>query len=195
MKDWVAERSVFLKEWIRAPLVTASIVPSSKTLARAMARGVRPELGPVIELGPGTGVITRHLLEAGVPEDQLILVEVNHYFANQLRKKFPKARVIHDSAENLGGIKFDQTPAFAVSGIPLMSIPNPKVAEILKSVFSCLTPDGVFIQFTYAPRCPVNKKLQKRLGLQGDIFEMVLRNIPPAGVYHISRVNDLRSKR
>ena len=93
----------------------------------------------------------------------------------------------------LDGISvFDQTPAFAVSGIPLMSIPNATVAEILKSVFSCLTADGVFIQFTYAPRCPVNKTLQKRLGLRGNIFEMVLKNIPPASVYHITRAHNSR---
>jgi len=181
----VAERSGFFKEWVRAPLVTASIVPSSRFLSRAMARGVNPDTKCVIELGPGTGVITRCLLDHGVAEESLVLVEINHFFANQLRKKFPRARVIHGSAERLQDLHFEHLPEAAVSGIPFMSMTNARVRAILESVFSCMAPGGKYIQFTYAPRCPVNRELRGQLKLDHELFELVLRNIPPASVYHI----------
>ncbi len=189
MKDWVAERSDFIKEWMRAPLVTASIVPSSYNLARAMARSVDVSMAPVLELGPGTGVITRQLLNYGIPEQDLILVEVNHFFANQLRRKFPLARVIHACAEDLVDVEFDELPGAAVSGIPFMSMPNNKVSSILQSVFSRLRPQGRFVQFTYAPRCPVNRDVRGRLGLEAKLSELVWRNVPPASVYHISKMS------
>lgn len=187
MKEWALERSGFLKEWIRAPLVTASIIPSSRALARAMARGVDPDRGPVVELGPGTGVITRGLVARGVSEEQLVLVEINSHFADRLRQRFPRARVIHGSAERLSDLHFDTPPLTAVSGIPLMSMPNDRVAAILDSAFRRMSPRGVFIQFTYAPRCPVNREVRRRLGLEAKLFEKVTRNVPPARVYHLWR--------
>ncbi|HYF53350.1 MAG TPA: hypothetical protein VEA41_03745, partial [Salinarimonas sp.] len=65
----------FLKAWLRQPLQVAAVAPSSRALAGLMTRGIGPCTGPVVELGPGTGSFTRALLERGVAEADLVLVE------------------------------------------------------------------------------------------------------------------------
>ena len=55
----------FIRSWIEKPLSTGAVMPSSKALARTMARYVDPKAsGPVIELGPGTGPVTEALVAA-----------------------------------------------------------------------------------------------------------------------------------
>lgn len=156
-------------------------------LAEGMVRSVIHDKLPVLELGSGSGAITRCLLRHGIAEEQLVLVECNSYFATQLRHRFPQARVFEDVAQNLEPTMFDQLPGVVVSSLPLMSMPNDRVEEILRSVFSLLRPGGRMIQFTYAPRCPVNRVLRNRLGLVSTLQEVVWRNVPPAGIYELRR--------
>ena len=86
--------SLFLREFLRAPLRTGAQQPSSRALAAAMAAEIDPAAdGPVVELGPGTGVVTRALLDRGIPEDRLILIELNPSFADHVRRMFPQATV------------------------------------------------------------------------------------------------------
>lgn len=190
MKKRVAERSDFFRQWVRAPLVTASIVPSSRMLAAGMARGVDPTMAPVVELGPGSGVITRHLLARGIAESDLVLVECNAFFAEQLGRRFPLARVVQGFAERLAQVSFETAPGVVVSSLPLMSMPNPRVEAIVRAAFSVLRPGGCMIQFTYAPRCPVNRSIRERLGIATSLQEAVWRNVPPAGIYRLRRLCD-----
>ena len=86
-------------QWAVKPRSVGAIAPSGRQLARAMAAQVDPALpGSVVELGPGTGVITRALIERGIAEERLILIEFNRDFAVLLRKRFPKARVLEGDA-------------------------------------------------------------------------------------------------
>ena len=65
----------FIRSWIEKPLSTGAVMPSSKILARAMARCVDPQAqGPIIELGPGTGPVTAALVRHGIDPARLILV-------------------------------------------------------------------------------------------------------------------------
>src|SRR5262245_30992700 len=71
----------FIKSWIEKPLSMGAIMASSRMLGRAMARCVDLDIpGPVIELGPGTGVVTQALVEHGVDPERLVLVEFNPSF-------------------------------------------------------------------------------------------------------------------
>ena len=85
------DEAKFLAGWFRKPLVTGSIFPSSRALCAAMARPVPDaalEPGQVVlELGPGTGVVTRALMERGVPEANLVLVEYSRDFCTLLRAR------------------------------------------------------------------------------------------------------------
>jgi hypothetical protein len=85
----------FIGSWIKKPLAVGSVTPSSKPLARAMAQYVDVHGdGPVIELGPGTGPITEALIEHGVKQSRLVLVEFNPTFCQLLRQRFPEATVV-----------------------------------------------------------------------------------------------------
>src|SRR6202034_3222333 len=85
----------FLKMWIESPRLTGAVSPSGRFLARAMARAVGPiDDGMVIELGPGTGPVTKALIEEGVPREQLVLVEYEAAFCRLLGERFPGVRVL-----------------------------------------------------------------------------------------------------
>ena len=78
----------FLRSWIEKPLHMGAVMPSSKVLARAVARNVDiNSTAPVIELGPGTGAITDALVKHGVAEKRLVLVEYDPGFCALMRER------------------------------------------------------------------------------------------------------------
>ena len=179
----------FLRAWLAAPLRVAAIAPSGPGLARAMTAAIGPETGPVIEFGPGTGVFTQAILDAGVPADQLIMVEAGAAFARLLRDRFPQVRLVEGSAGDLADADlFGPGAAGAVvSGLPILSMPRPVVRAILATAFSELRPGGAMFQFTYGPRCPIADTILDEMGLTGTRTATVLANAPPASVYRIER--------
>jgi phosphatidylethanolamine/phosphatidyl-N-methylethanolamine N-methyltransferase len=178
----------FFRHWLSDPLRIGAVAPSSRTLAALITAEIAPEIAPVIELGPGSGAFTRALLDRGVPERRLALIEQNPVFAFTLRKQFPVARVLCVDAAALGSIDvFSGEGAGAVvSGLPLLLMPPDKVGAILESAFARLRPDGAFYQFTYASRSPVPRPILDRLGLTATRIGATLVNIPPATVYRIA---------
>src|SRR6266513_5468153 len=85
----------FLRSWIEKPLHMGAVMPSSRVLARTMAQYVDVESkGPVVELGPGTGAITNALIEHGVDQKRLVLVEYNSGFYTLLRERYPHPRIV-----------------------------------------------------------------------------------------------------
>ncbi|MGR9140289.1 class I SAM-dependent methyltransferase (plasmid) [Rhizobium leguminosarum] len=88
------DRRRFLLAWLRAPLRIASITPSAPRLAGLMTKEISALTGPVLELGPGTGVFTSALLERGIAERDLTLIEYERDFATLLQDRFPDARVL-----------------------------------------------------------------------------------------------------
>ena len=89
----------FIRHWIDKPLSMGAVTPSGKMLARAMARCVDPDTsGPVIELGSGTGAVTKALVARGVDPSRLVLVEFNPSFCRLLRTRYPEATVIQGDA-------------------------------------------------------------------------------------------------
>ena len=89
----------FLRSWIEKPLHMGAVMPSSRVLARTMAQYVDVHSeGPVVELGPGTGAITNALIEHGVDQKRLVLVEYNPGFCALLRDRYPHAKVVQGDA-------------------------------------------------------------------------------------------------
>src|SRR6478609_4871528 len=85
----------FIRSWLAKPLAIGAVAPSSKVLARTMAQYVDPDSeGPIVELGPGTGAITNALIEHGVDQKRLVLVEYNPGFCALLRDRYPHAKVV-----------------------------------------------------------------------------------------------------
>jgi phospholipid N-methyltransferase len=179
----------FLRAWLTDPGGVAAVAPSSPAVAELITSEITPRSAPVIELGPGTGVFTRALLERGVPQERLALVDSSEEFARLLERRFPAAHILRMDAAKLGAAApFDGERAGAVvSGLPLLSMPRKKAMAILKSAFEHLRPDGAFYQFTYGVRSPVPRAMLERLGLEATRIGWTIANVPPAAVYRFRR--------
>ncbi|HEY5893304.1 MAG TPA: rRNA adenine N-6-methyltransferase family protein [Chthoniobacterales bacterium] len=187
--DSAYDLAAFVRAWLRAPLKVGAIAPSGSALAKAITKEISPATGPVLELGPGTGVFTRALLDRGIAEENLTLLERDPRFAKLLRERFPGVRIVSGCATELRQLElFDNGAAGAiVSGLPLLSMKPDTVARILYGAFSKLCSDGALYQFTYRPTCPVPKPVMKKLDLHAACIGFSFRNLPPAWVFSIRR--------
>jgi phospholipid N-methyltransferase len=187
----------FFRSWLHNPLRVAAIAPSGDSLARIMTQEIAALDGPIIELGPGTGVFTRALLARGISESDLTLVEYGPEFVPGLQMRFPQARILQMDAAHLAqaGIFEGEPVGAVVSGLPLLSMSPRKIASILSGAFVYVRPGGAFYQFTYGPRCPVPRPILDRLGLKAARIGGTVRNLPPASVYRISRRKPLELSR
>lgn len=174
----------FLKSWLKNPLRMGAVTPSGPALARKMASYVDPAgTGPVVELGPGTGPMTTALVARGIDPARLVLVEYSAEFCRLLRERFPTATIVQGDAYSLpktlaGKLK---APADAVvSGLPLMTRPEPVRLQLLGDALDLMRPGAPFIQFTYSVVSPVPLK---GANFSAEPSERVWRNIPPARVW------------
>jgi phosphatidylethanolamine/phosphatidyl-N-methylethanolamine N-methyltransferase len=174
----------FIRTWIEKPLSTGAVMPSSKALARTMARYVDPAAsGPVIELGPGTGPVTEALVQHGVDPARLILVEFNPDFCRLLRTRYPQASVVQGDAYRLRRLleSIVRSPASAiVSGLPLVTKPVRTRLRLISDAMALLAPGAPFVQFTYAMVTPIPKALS---GIKAEASELIWMNVPPARVW------------
>ncbi|HUL86948.1 MAG TPA: rRNA adenine N-6-methyltransferase family protein [Pseudolabrys sp.] len=174
----------FIRSWIEKPLSTGAVMPSSRMLARAMARCVDPKSeGPVIELGPGTGPVTEALVEHGIDPARLVLVEFNPDFCRLLRSRYPQATVVQGDAYRLRRLletHVSQPAAAMVSGLPLVTKPLRTRLRLISDAMTLLAPGAPFVQFTYAMLPPIPKKLP---GVRAEASELIWMNLPPARVW------------
>lgn len=186
----------FLAQWLRHPGRVGSVAPSGHALAATMAAAVTVDAGAgggagmVVELGPGTGSVTRALLQAGVAPRDLVAIESNGAFADMLRARFSDIRVLTGDARELGSLLRDAGvgPVGAiVSSLPLLSIGADARRAILAGIAAALPADGVLVQYTYGPAAPVPRALAAELGLAGARARWVLANVPPAAVWRYRR--------
>src|SRR5205814_124645 len=109
----------FFRALLADPARVSAIAPSSRTLARLITQEIFPGEGPVIELGPGTGSFTKALLQRGLAESDLLLIEYGSDFVRLLQQRFPQARVLWMDAAQLSRYERFMAPAAAVvSGLP-----------------------------------------------------------------------------
>ncbi|WP_299933999.1 class I SAM-dependent methyltransferase [uncultured Pelagimonas sp.] len=178
---------LFLGQLIRSPQKISAIAPSSVALARRMAMELpQDRSGPVVELGAGTGKITQALLESGVTPKDLHAFELNEEFVDRLHTSFPDIHVHHNKAQDMGQLGLNNVRA-VVSGLPFLSMPGSIQIAILRASFRAMGPDGVYIQFTYGPKSPVQERVAKALALTYTKSETIWANLPPARVYSFRR--------
>jgi phosphatidylethanolamine/phosphatidyl-N-methylethanolamine N-methyltransferase len=174
----------FLRSWIDKPLHVGAVMPSGKLLARTMAHYVDVDAeGPVVELGPGTGAITSALVERGVDQKRLVLVEYNPSFCALLRDRYPQAKVVQGDAYRLRYTLRNvlSAPATAVvSGLPLVTKPMMTRLKLIRDAFVALAPGAPFVQFTYSVAPPIPKSLP---GVSTEASERIWMNLPPARVW------------
>jgi len=194
----LADHVLFLSRSLRRPQAIGAIAPSSRWLARALARQTKPFLpGKVVELGAGTGVVTRALLDAGVTPEDLIVVERDKRLHALLSKRFPNVCVLRADAQALRPALSRRgvgEVAAVVSSLPLVSMPLPTRRAIVSQSFAVLDDDGGFVQYTYGPTSPLPRDLLAELGLQADKVGFVARNLPPATIWRYQRLDDALAK-
>ena len=174
--------SVFLREWLRHPAKVGAVWPSSDRLARRMAACVpRSGDGLVVELGAGTGCVTRALLEHGIRADRLLVVERSPDFVQHLRSRFPSLKVLHGDARRLSDLVPTAVRVDAiVSSLPLRSLSQDDAWQIVAQWQQVLRRGGCAVQFSYDLR---NRLRHEPSGLKQRSSHVVWANVPPARVF------------
>lgn len=187
LRHKVIDEVRFLKNWLDKPLMTGAVAPSSPQLAKLMASFVDPDrAGMVVELGPGTGVVTQALLDRGVEAARIAAIEYNPDFCKLLHQRYPGVHFVHGDAFRmklalaplLDGI--DKPLSAVVSSLPLFTKPLPERLRLLEDALGRMPRGAPFIQFSYALVPPMPQ------GGGDYVIERtgwIVRNLPPARVW------------
>jgi phosphatidylethanolamine/phosphatidyl-N-methylethanolamine N-methyltransferase len=181
----------FFRRWVRNPRQVAAVAPSSRQLAAKMVDELPANTRRVIELGPGTGVMTEALLAHGLSPDGLLAVELDPALHDNLHGRFPELHLVQGDARDLArlaaGFAAPGEVDAVISSLGLLGMDEQMRGAILSAAFALLRRDGRFIQFTYGARSPVSRGQLHALGLRMRRGAFILRNLPPATVYVYTR--------
>ena len=205
-----ANYRLFWQEFRRTFESTGAIAPSGRKLCRALARYVSGDGKPrrILEVGPGTGVVTDAIIAQMGPQDTLDVVELNERFVAALRERLAsdhlwqraadRVRIHHLPIEQLSSAEpFD----VIVSGLPFNNFPVELVKNILRHLETLAAPDATLSFFEYvairrikAVVCakPERERLNGIGAVLNDAFakrqfrqECIVANVPPAWVHHL----------
>jgi phosphatidylethanolamine/phosphatidyl-N-methylethanolamine N-methyltransferase len=178
-----AEHLHFLRGLIARPKNVGAIAPSSPALAKAIAAQIDPSVpGPVLELGPGTGVVTEAILERGIAPERLTAIEYDPDFVQMVRERFPRVNVVQGDAFDLKktlGEGNGEAFAAVVSGLPLLNHPVERRNALIEGALAKLKPGAPYIQFSYGFEPPIPAPP----GTTVKRAALILMNLPPARVW------------
>ena len=178
----------FFKGWIDGPKSVGAILPTSAVTARRMASVINPASGlPVLELGPGTGIITKAIIDRGVAAENIVSIEYSTDFYQHLKRTIPGVNFINGDAfdleTTLGDWK-DRKFDAVISAIPMLSFPMEKRIALLEDLLDRMPPGRPVVQITYSPVSPIDAR-PDRFNIRH--LDFVVRNIPPAQLWVYSR--------
>ncbi len=175
-----AQHLDFIRGLIARPKNVAALTPSSPALARAIAGQVDPALdGPVLELGPGTGIVTEALLERGIAPERLVAIEYDPDFAKLVAERCPGVRIVRGDAFDFPALTGGAQFAAIVSGLPLLTRPMTVRKALVETALRHLVPGAPFVQLSYGTNPPVPAPQGAALRRAA----LVLMNLPPARVW------------
>lgn len=209
MRYWTECRE-FYGQFRRQYFTTGSILPSGRSLARALVSEFRRRTGraDILEVGPGTGAVTAEILRELRPGDRLDIVEINQHFIDVLNRRFveePLFRsrrdqvcIVHAPLQEVPGeSRYD----YMISGLPLNNFPIALVRDIFRSYQRLLRPGGVLSYFEYLWIRPMKMTFtrraeRRRLHVLSRILnrkiaaaqfreDWVIPNVPPAVARHM----------
>ena len=186
---------LFFGKFLRHGTKIASLAPSSPWLSRATVGNVDWDKARVlVELGSGTGPITKVIAERAHPDCRVIALERDHDFAEILRERFrdrPNLEVIEGDVRDLAEILVARGVERAdhiISGLPVPSFPKDLQLDLFRVVKRVLAPAGTYNQITEIPWV--------YQGLYRKFFDEVRfvfepRNFPPAGAYFCRGIKEV----
>lgn len=176
MKDWLS----FVERMARNPRAIGAISPASAALAEGMAAQVDFSTpGRVLELGPGTGAVTRALIRRGLGPDRVLAVEADATFARMLRARFPGLDVVEGDATNARKIEGMGPFNAIISSLPLLNFPVHERAALVSELLKLVPPGAPFVQYSYGLRPPLPRSADLRVTLANKVW----RNLPPARIW------------
>ncbi len=181
----LSDTTLFLQEWFVHPKRTGSVLPSSRHLAAAMARWLPTDPDSyVLELGPGTGMVTAALIRQGLREEKLVAIEKNPRLAALLHERFPRAHIIVGDAWELDDLMRNrpqpvESVGAVISSLPLLNFSEEQAEGLAQKIRAVLEPQGNWVQFTYRIH-----KLHPRgaSSFRLHASKIVWFNLPPARV-------------
>lgn len=182
------DRVVFLQQFLKNPRQVGSVIPSSRYLERrVVALADAANARTIVELGTGTGGITRAILRAMPADARLLGIEINPRFQESLADCRDARLILHvGSAEHLGEILARYglpAPDAIVSGIPFSTMGRTLGTRILESIAQVLAPGGRFVAYQVSGQ--VAKLALPVLGPARRQVEFL--NIPPVRLYRWDR--------
>lgn len=211
MKQALAEYRTFFREFRQTFKTTGAIAPSGRSLARAVCRPMADHQRPVkiLEIGAGTGAVTKEILRYVGPEDRFDAVELNERFVEVLNDRFAtepawqkvadRCRVLHAAVQDL---RVDEPYDFVVCGVPFNNFSIGLTRELFRHMTKLVKPDGTltFFEYLWIRRFKVlvsNKVERKRLsGVERVLGRYLQRfeykcdtvwvNFPPALAHHLT---------
>jgi phosphatidylethanolamine/phosphatidyl-N-methylethanolamine N-methyltransferase len=178
----------FFKGMVSQPKAVGAIVPTSMYTARKMASVINPSSDlPVLELGPGTGVITKAIIETGIAPARLYSIEYSQDFYHQLLKDYPGVNFINGDAfdleTSLGAARQQQFDC-VISAVPMLNFPMATRIRLIDELLSMLPVGRPVIQISYGPISPLVARPELYTIKH---FNFVVRNIPPAQLWSYTR--------
>jgi phosphatidylethanolamine/phosphatidyl-N-methylethanolamine N-methyltransferase len=179
----VANPAMFFRRWLANPLQMGSVIPSSSALCRRIVKHTRRAANEaVLELGAGTGVVSRALLAGGVPPERLIVVEIVPEMADHLRAVLPGVEVLEGDAKVLPALLPDHWHGrigSVVCGIPLLLLPFPEQRRFIAAI-EAVAPGRGFLQYSYCLTSPLPCR-KHALTVRREAWTPL--NFPPASVW------------
>ncbi|NYD39513.1 methyltransferase domain-containing protein [Actinomycetospora corticicola] len=187
----------FVSSAVRSPGVIGAVAPSGRALSDLLA-SVAPadRASTVVELGPGTGVVSEALRRRLPPEARHVAVELDRSMISLLHRNLPWLEVIEGDAKHLQKLLADvgiTAVDTIVSGLPWTLFSRDAQRGIMEQVNRVLVPGGVFTTFAYAHvmNLPTQRRFRELLQESFDevsVTPIVWRNVPPALAYQCRNV-------
>ena len=173
----------FLLGLFARPRNVGAIAPSSPELARAIAEQIDPDReGPVLELGPGTGVVTAALIARGVAPERITAIEFDAKFVDLVAQRFPRVQILQGDAFDLDAtLGVDGVPRYAgiISGLPLLNHAPERRQALIENALARLVPGAPYVQFSYGLTPPIPAPQ----GCEVSRAAVIWKNLPPARVW------------
>lgn len=198
------EQGSFIREYLRHPLRTAAILPSSPGVAIDMTAAVPAQGDPVVvELGPGTGAFTGEVRRRLGGRGRFLAVELSDRFAAQLGARYPGLEVVCGDGVRLREILDERGLDYAdviISGLPHALFGRTLQTEFMDTFKRCLAPDGKLVAHAYVHAAWSPRARHFRRMLEAGFGHLAVgkvhwTNIPPVFVYiasHMSQHSLLR---